>query len=102
MRLTTSASTPVTAAAMASVCAMRTRKLSDMPRATVAISTATPTQTTTEARIRRPAGQCASIEGRVPRRGPRPGVMAAAASAQRARDDEPLDLVRALVDLGDL
>src|SRR3954454_9657543 len=90
------------AAAMATVCAMRTGKLPDMPFAAVAISTATPRQTTTEARIRRPAGQCASIEVRVPRSAGSTETGARRGSAERACDHQALDLVRALVDLRDL
>ena len=53
--------TPIAVTAIASVCAMRTMNVSDMPRKNVTISTATHRQNAVEARIRLPWGQCASI-----------------------------------------
>ena len=47
--------------AIASVCAARTRNVSDMPRKNVTISTATHRQKAAEATILRPCGQCESI-----------------------------------------
>src|SRR5687767_13065373 len=65
MALMTIPSRPTAATAIATVCTMRSRKSSDIPRAIVATSTATQRQRAAEARIRRPVGQCASMASSV-------------------------------------
>ena len=51
---------PIAAAAIASVCAPRTRNVLDMPWNAVTIRIATHRQNAAEAAILRPVGQCAS------------------------------------------
>ena len=54
------ASSPIAATAIATDCTPRTRNVSEMPRNSVMMKTATHKQNAAEAAIRRPMGHCAS------------------------------------------
>src|SRR4051794_11014246 len=82
---------PITAVAVRMIpasSAIRSHPDGARPCSSAAIESATARQNTVVNRTRRPAGHCESMRATV--------------LAQGSRDDEPLDLVRALVDLGDL